>query len=84
MSSKNRLGLNLFEANLKRHPSVKGLFDEDGNNYHYSLKNDDDNSPSSEKLELNFVIGRICHNNEKDTRLLPRKTARNKSNDSEN
>jgi len=30
-SSKNRLGLNLFEANLKRHPSVKGLFDEDGN-----------------------------------------------------
>ena len=29
--SKNRLGLNLFEANLKRHPSVKGLFDEDGN-----------------------------------------------------
>ena len=31
MSSKNRLGLNLFEANLKRHPSVKGLFDEKGN-----------------------------------------------------
>ena len=30
-SSKNRLGLNLFEANLKRHPSVKGLFDEEGN-----------------------------------------------------
>ena len=30
-STKNRLGLNLFEANLKRHPSVKGLFDEDGN-----------------------------------------------------
>ena len=30
MSSKNRLGLNLFETNLKRHPSVKGLFDEDG------------------------------------------------------
>lgn len=29
--SKNRLGLNLFQANLKRHPSVKGLFDEDGN-----------------------------------------------------
>lgn len=29
--SKNRLGLNLFEANLKRHPSVKGLFDEEGN-----------------------------------------------------
>ena len=31
MSSKNRLGINLFEANLKRHPSVKGLFDEKGN-----------------------------------------------------
>ena len=30
-STKNRLGINLFEANLKRHPSVKGLFDEDGN-----------------------------------------------------
>ena len=30
-STKNRLGLNLFEANLKRHPSVKGLFDKDGN-----------------------------------------------------
>ena len=31
MSAKGRLGLNLFEANLKRHPSVKGLFDEKGN-----------------------------------------------------
>jgi hypothetical protein len=31
INSKSRLGLNLFEANLKRHPSVKGLFDEDGN-----------------------------------------------------
>ena len=31
MSSKGHLGLNLFEANLKRHPSVKGLFDEKGN-----------------------------------------------------
>ena len=30
MSKNNRLGLNLFEVNLKRHPSVKGLFDEDG------------------------------------------------------
>jgi len=30
-NSKNKLGLNLFEHNLKRHPSVKGLFDEDGN-----------------------------------------------------
>ena len=30
MSSKGRLGLNLFEKNLKRHPSVKGLFDENG------------------------------------------------------
>ena len=31
MSSKGHLGLNLFEVNLKRHPSVKGLFDEKGN-----------------------------------------------------
>jgi len=30
-NSKNKLCLNLFEANLQRHPSVKGLFDEDGN-----------------------------------------------------
>ena len=29
--SKNRLGLNLFKPNLKRHPSVKGLFDDEGN-----------------------------------------------------
>ena len=50
------------------------LFDEDGNNYHSSLKNDD--SSSSEKLELNFGIDSICHNNEKDTRLLSRKIAR--------
>ena len=28
--SNNKLGLNLFEANLQRHPSVKCLFDEDG------------------------------------------------------
>ena len=27
---KNRLSLNLFETNLKRHPSVKCLFDEEG------------------------------------------------------
>ena len=27
--SNNKLGLNLFEANLQRHPSVKCLFDED-------------------------------------------------------
>ena len=31
MSSKGKLGLNLFEKNLKRHPSVKGLFDDQGN-----------------------------------------------------
>ena len=42
MSSKGRLGLNLFEANLKRHPSVKGLFDEKGNK----------KSPSNSKNEL--------------------------------
>ena len=42
MSSKGRLGLNLFEANLKRHPSVKGLFDEKGNK----------KSPSNSKNEV--------------------------------
>ena len=42
MSSKGRLGLNLFEANLKRHPSVKCLFDEKGNK----------KSPSNSKNEL--------------------------------
>ena len=30
-NSKNKLCLNLLEANLQRHPSIKGLFDEDGN-----------------------------------------------------
>ena len=42
MSSKGRLGLNLFETNLKRHPSVKGLFDEKGNK----------KAPSNSKNEL--------------------------------
>ena len=42
MSSKGRLGLNLFETNLKRHPSVKGLFDEKGNK----------KTPSNSKNEL--------------------------------
>ena len=42
MSSKGRLGLNLFEKNLKRHPSVKGLFDEKGNK----------KSPSNSKNEF--------------------------------
>ncbi len=42
MSSKGRLGLNLFEKNLKRHPSVKGLFDENGNK----------KSPSNSKNEF--------------------------------
>ena len=60
------------------------LFDGDGDNYHSSLKNDDDNSPSSETLELNFGISSICHNKEKDTGLLSRKRAKKESNDSEN
>ena len=47
MSSKNKLSLNLFEANLKRHPSVKGLFDEKGD-----LKNPTDSK--SEFLLLNI------------------------------
>ena len=29
-SKRNKLSLNLFESNLKRHPSVKCLFDEEG------------------------------------------------------
>ena len=36
------MGLNLFEKNLKRHPSVKGLFDENGNK----------KSPSNSKNEF--------------------------------
>ena len=47
MSSKNKLSLNLFEANLKRHPSVKGLFDENGD-----LKNPTDSR--NELLLLNI------------------------------
>ena len=42
MTSKGKLGLNLFEKNLKRHPSVKGLFDEQGNK----------KSPSNSKNEF--------------------------------
>jgi hypothetical protein len=48
MSSKNKLSLNLFEANLKRHPSVKGLFDENGD-----LKNPTDSK--NEFLLLNII-----------------------------
>ena len=48
MSSKNKLSLNLFEANLKRHPSVKGLFDENG-----ELKNPTDSK--NEFLLLNII-----------------------------
>ena len=48
MSSKNKLSLNLFEANLKRHPSVKGLFDEKGD-----LKNPTDSR--NEFLLLNII-----------------------------
>jgi len=48
MSSKNKLSLNLFEANLKRHPSVKGLFDENGD-----LKNPSDSR--NEFLLLNII-----------------------------
>ena len=56
MSSKNRLGLNLFEANLKRHPSVKGLFDEDGNKK---------KSPMSSKNEL--LILNVDNKSEKES-----------------
>ena len=40
-SSKNKLCLNLFEANLQRHPSVKNLYDEDGNKKSSSKSNDE-------------------------------------------
>ena len=53
--SKNRLAVNLYEANLKRHPSVKGLFDEDGN-----MK-----SPTDSKDE--FLLLNIPNRNEKET-----------------
>ena len=56
MSSKNRLGLNLFETNLKRHPSVKGLFDEDGNKK---------KSPISSKNEL--LILNVDNKSEKES-----------------
>jgi len=55
MSSKNRLGLNLFEANLKRHPSVKGLFDEKGNK----------KSPVDSKNEV--LILNVDNKSEKDS-----------------
>ena len=52
---KNRLGINYYEANLKRHPSVKGLFDEDGN-----MK-----SPTDSKDEL--LLLNILSKSEKET-----------------
>ena len=48
MSSKNKLSLNLFEANLKRHPSVKGLFDKNGD-----LKNPTDSRNEFLLLNIN-------------------------------
>ena len=51
MSSKNKLSLNLFEANLKRHPSVKGLFDEKGD-----LKNPTDSKNEFLLLNINNEI----------------------------
>ena len=51
MSSKNKLSLNLFEANLKRHPSVKGLFDEKGD-----LKNPTDSRNEFLLLNINSQI----------------------------
>ena len=56
MTSKGRLGLNLFEANLKRHPSVKGLFDEDGNKK---------KSPMNSKNEL--LILNVDNKSEKES-----------------
>ena len=60
MSSKGRLGLNLFEKNLKRHPSVKGLFDENGNiktasnsKNEFMILNADNKSDDSTKNQSN-------------------------------
>ena len=58
MSSKGRLGLNLFEKNLKRHPSVKGLFDENGNK----------KSPSNSKNE--FLILNADNKSDDSTKNL--------------
>lgn len=40
-SKRNKLSLNLFESNLKRHPSVKCLFDEEGKKKNPSNSNDE-------------------------------------------
>ena len=62
-ATKNRLGLNLFEANLKRHPSVKGLFDEDGN-----MK-----SPKDSKDE--FLLLNIDNKSEKESNFTSNNNA---------
>ena len=54
-SSKNKLSLNLFEANLKRHPSVKCLFDEDGK------------KKTSQKSNNELLLLNIDHKTEKDS-----------------
>ena len=73
-NSKNKLGLNLFEANLKRHPSVKCLFDENGKRKSSSKSKDEhlllniDNKSEKEshhsynyngELEENYEIEKI-------------------------
>ena len=58
MTSKGKLGLNLFEKNLKRHPSVKGLFDEQGNK----------KSPSNSKNEF-LILNTDNKNNDSNNNL---------------
>ena len=55
-SSKNKLSLNLFEANLKRHPSVKCLFDEDGK------------KKTSQKSNNELLLLNIDNKNEKENK----------------
>ena len=59
MTSKGKLGLNLFEKNLKRHPSVKGLFDEQGNK----------KSPSNSKNEF-LILNTTNKNNDSNNNQL--------------
>ena len=70
--SKNRLAVNLYEANLKRHPSVKGLFDEDGN-----MK-----SPTDSKDE--FLLLNILNRNEKETDYISNNNNKEDENEENN
>ena len=74
-NSKNRLGLNLFEANLKRHPSVKCLFDEEGNMKSPSQSKDEllllniDNKSEKESNDTSNNNGEEEENEEKEKKI---------------